>query len=102
MLAPTGTIRASIAVKNIEALIDDGGDITLGAIGPIDCAATAADGLPIKELAVTEKGYEPKQISVEGGKPMMPLTKTFFSPAFGMLVDRFGVSWMVHVPGPQP
>jgi PhnB protein len=27
----------------------------------------------------------------------MPLTKTFFSPAFGMLADRFGVSWMVYV-----
>jgi PhnB protein len=27
-----------------------------------------------------------------------PLAKTFFSPAFGMLADRFGVSWMVMVP----
>lgn len=31
-------------MKNIEALIDDGGDITLGPVGPIECAATAADG----------------------------------------------------------
>jgi short subunit dehydrogenase-like uncharacterized protein len=31
-------------VKNIEALIDDGGDITVGPIGAIECAATAADG----------------------------------------------------------
>jgi hypothetical protein len=31
-------------MKNIEALIEDGGEITIGAIGPIDCAATAADG----------------------------------------------------------
>jgi PhnB protein len=23
------------------------------------------------------------------------MTKTFFSPAFGMVADRFGVSWMV-------
>jgi PhnB protein len=28
----------------------------------------------------------------------MPLGKTFFSPAFGMVADRFGVSWMVIVP----
>jgi PhnB protein len=27
----------------------------------------------------------------------MPLAKTFFSPSFGMLADRFGVSWMVYV-----
>ena len=30
-----------------------------------------------------------------GGQVQMPLTKTFFSPRFGMLADRFGVSWMV-------
>jgi PhnB protein len=26
-----------------------------------------------------------------------PLVKTFFSPSFGMVADRFGVSWMVDV-----
>jgi len=34
---------------------------------------------------------------VEGGKVTMPLGKTFWSPRFGMLEDRFGVSWMVNV-----
>ncbi len=33
----------------------------------------------------------------DGGQAHMPLTKTFFSPRFGMLADRFGVSWMVYV-----
>jgi PhnB protein len=33
----------------------------------------------------------------EGGQVQMPLGKTFFSPAFGMVADRFGVSWMVVV-----
>ncbi len=37
----------------------------------------------------------------EGGKIMMPLASTFWSPLFGMCTDRFGVSWMVSVPGPQ-
>src|SRR5262245_24508133 len=31
----------------------------------------------------------------DGGQVQMPLTKTFFSPRFGMLTDRFGVTWMV-------
>jgi len=35
----------------------------------------------------------------EGGQVQMPLGKTFFSPRFGMVADRFGVSWMVIVPG---
>ncbi|HEY2588183.1 MAG TPA: VOC family protein [Tepidisphaeraceae bacterium] len=34
----------------------------------------------------------------EGGKVCMPLAKTFFSPLFGMVNDRFGVSWIVIVP----
>jgi PhnB protein len=33
----------------------------------------------------------------EGGRVTMPLGKTFWSPRFGMLVDRFGVGWMVGV-----
>ena len=50
-LAHRGIAAASLAagrglradVKNIESLIADGGDITVGAIGSIECAATAAD-----------------------------------------------------------
>ena len=33
----------------------------------------------------------------EGGQIQMPIGKTFFSPRFGMVADRFGVSWMVLV-----
>jgi PhnB protein len=35
----------------------------------------------------------------DGGQVQMPLTKTFFSPCFGMLDDRYGIKWMVIVPG---
>jgi PhnB protein len=35
----------------------------------------------------------------EGGRIEAPLTKTFFSPRFGMVADKFGVGWMVIVPG---
>jgi len=33
----------------------------------------------------------------DGGKVHMPLSKTFFSSSFGIVADRFGVSWMVLV-----
>jgi PhnB protein len=33
----------------------------------------------------------------EGGKVTMPLAKTFWSPRFGMLTDRFGLGWMIIV-----
>jgi PhnB protein len=35
----------------------------------------------------------------EGGQVQMPLGETFFSPGFGMCIDRFGTPWMV-VTGP--
>lgn len=35
----------------------------------------------------------------EGGQITMPLNKTFYSPRFGMLNDRFGLSWMVMAQG---
>jgi PhnB protein len=31
----------------------------------------------------------------DGGNVQMPLTQTFFSPCFGMVSDKFGVTWMV-------
>ncbi|HEY5601638.1 MAG TPA: VOC family protein [Gammaproteobacteria bacterium] len=33
----------------------------------------------------------------DSGQVQMPLEKTFWSARFGMLVDRFGVSWMIGV-----
>lgn len=34
----------------------------------------------------------------DGGQVRMPLAKTFWSPRFGMVEDRFGVGWMITVP----
>ena len=36
----------------------------------------------------------------DGGQVQMPLGKTFWSPRFGMLTDRFGVGWMISVASP--
>jgi PhnB protein len=33
----------------------------------------------------------------QGGQVQMPLAKTFFSPKFGMVADKFGVGWMILV-----
>jgi PhnB protein len=38
----------------------------------------------------------------EGGQVQQPLMATFFSPSFGMVADRFGMSWMVLVPQAMP
>lgn len=33
----------------------------------------------------------------DGGEVRMPLAKTFWSPCFGMVTDRFGIGWMISV-----
>ncbi|MCA9204263.1 MAG: VOC family protein [Planctomycetales bacterium] len=38
----------------------------------------------------------------DGGTVDMPLVKTFWSPRYGMVTDKFGVAWMVMVPGTNP
>ncbi len=38
----------------------------------------------------------------DGGKVQMPLMKTFFSPRFGMVADKFGVGWMIIVEPKAP
>lgn len=42
--------------KNIEALIVDGGEITLGALPPHECAATAVDGSNCLAMLVRRDG----------------------------------------------
>jgi PhnB protein len=36
------------------------------------------------------------------GQVVLPLEKTFWSASFGMLVDRFGVTWLINCEGDQP
>lgn len=50
--------------------------------------------LTVPDEATAERLFE---ALAEGGQVQMPLAKTFFSPRFGMVADRFGVSWMVSV-----
>ncbi len=33
----------------------------------------------------------------EGGKVIMPLEKTFWAKTFGMVADKFGITWMINV-----
>ena len=54
--------------------------------------------LSVKDAAAADKAFN---ALAEGGQVHMPLTKTFFSPRFGMVADKFGVPWMVIVPQQQ-
>ena len=64
------------------------------------CAGTTSfEGFSLSLMAASAEAADHAFTGLaDGGRVTMPLTKTFWSPRFGMLVDRFGVSWMVQVP----
>jgi PhnB protein len=66
-----------------------------------DCECRGKPGFQGITLALTVPNEAAADRAFEalagGGKVQLPLTKTFFSPRFGMVADRFGVSWMVYV-----
>ena len=52
--------------------------------------------LHIKSVADAERIFDEL---AEGGRVVMPLEKTFWAARFGMLVDRFGIPWMINCEG---
>ncbi|MBC7834952.1 MAG: VOC family protein [Phycisphaerales bacterium] len=50
--------------------------------------------LAVKTEAEADRAFE---ALAKGGEVKMPLAKTFWSPRFGMLADKFGIGWMVSV-----
>jgi PhnB protein len=48
-------------------------------------------------LTDTEQAERLFAVLDDGGQIQMPLAKTFWSPLFGMVADRFGMSWMINV-----
>lgn len=53
--------------------------------------------LSVPDVAAADRAFAALS---DGGTVQMPLTATFFSPRWGMVADRFGISWMILVPMP--
>jgi PhnB protein len=54
--------------------------------------------LQIESTADAERIF--RQLA-EGGRVVMPLEKTFWAARFGMVVDRFGIPWLINCEGSQ-
>jgi PhnB protein len=74
------------------------GDATLLASDGRCQGRPAFQGFALSLTAPDEAAAERLFASLaEGGEVQMPLAKTFFAARFGMVADRFGVSWMIYV-----
>ncbi|HET7922763.1 MAG TPA: VOC family protein [Gammaproteobacteria bacterium] len=66
-----------------------------------DCTGASSEFKGFRlSLSVSDEAEARRVFSAlaDGGEVHMPLARTFFSPSFGMLRDKFGVGWMVIVP----
>jgi PhnB protein len=50
------------------------------------------------QYATTAEAKRVYEALAKGGKVTMPMSETFWSQAFGMLVDRYGTPWMISGP----
>jgi PhnB protein len=63
---------------------------------------------PVRGMYVTwstadvRRAHEVFAALAEGGSVEMPITGTFWSPAFGVCTDRFGTPWMIMAEGAAP
>ena len=74
------------------------GDATLMASDGRCSGKPAFNGFSLS-LTVRDEAEAKRRLDAlaAGGQVRMPLGKTFFSPSFGMVADRFGLGWMVYV-----
>ncbi len=86
-------MHADLRIAGTNVLVSDG-----------QCDGTRKfEGFALS-LTVTDEATAERYFNAlaDGGHVNMPLAKTFFSPRFGMVDDRFGVHWMVYVVPPRP
>jgi PhnB protein len=84
-------MHASFRIRGVQLMASDGCD-----------DRSKFDGFRLALTVPTEADAQRAfEALASGGTVQMPLTKTFWSPCYGMITDRFGVGWMVMVPAPM-
>ena len=92
-----GPLPPGMEEKVLHAALRIGESVVLASDGPFQ-GSPAFQGFALSLYADDEDECRRWFAALsEGGEVKEPLTPTFFSPCFGMLVDRFGVMWMVLV-----
>jgi PhnB protein len=94
---PPGMLPPGSENRIMHSLIRIHGNAIMASDG--NCSGKPAFGgfaltLAMPDTATADRLYAALS---QGGQVVMPLGKTFWSPRFGMVTDRFGVRWMINV-----
>ena len=85
--------------KVMHGSVTVGGQELMGAdVGPDRSEAPKGFSLSIQIKDATEAERIFRELS-QAGHVVLPLEKTFWAERFGMLVDRFGIPWMINCEG---
>ena len=83
------------------AVMNDGG-MLMASDDPMTDGPITVSGIQVSVSPKTaEEATRVFDALAEGGQVTQPLIPTFFSPAFGMCVDRFGTPWMISAADPN-
>lgn len=93
---PPGMLQPGFEDKVMHATVRIGSAVLMASDGCDD--RTRFEGFRLT-LALPSEAEAQRAFAglSEGGSVQMPLGRTFFSPCFGMVTDRFGVGWMIMV-----
>lgn len=93
---PPGMVPAGYENKIMHVTFRIGASTLMASDGCGDAPAFAGFSLSLA-LPTEEDVNRVFAGLADGGLVQMPLMKTFWSPRFGMVTDRFGVGWMVTI-----
>jgi len=100
--APPGEAPADPAAADLimHASLTNGDDLLMASDDPTGDASGAVGFSVNFSTPDTALAREVFDQLADGGEVRAPMAETFFSPAFGMCVDRFGIPWMVSADPP--
>ena len=80
-------LHAALTVDGNLLMASD--DVTTDSFGPVQGMSV---NYSVTDVAEAQRAFD---ALADGGKITAPIAPTFFSPMFGMCVDRFGTPWMI-------
>lgn len=99
---PPGMVPPGAEKKVLHMSLRIGDSVVMGSDGACTGSANFSGIMLAHSVATVAEAERVFAGLAEGGRVDMPLTRTFFSPSFGMLADKFGVGWMVMVDEAPP
>jgi PhnB protein len=98
----TGDLPPEKADLVIHAAITIGDSMLMASDDPMTEGPITVSGIQVSVSPQSaEEANRVFDALADGGKVTQPLIPTFFSPAFGMCVDRFGTPWMISAADPN-